>query len=358
MSVFKQVLSFISHPEPEHFEALALRVFRAQFESISPYRDFCVQTGRTPGNVASIDEVPVVSTLAFKYAELGCGLSERVFMTSGTTAGCELRGRHFITRLDVYRASALAHLKTMLFPDDRKLRMLALHPSAAQMPESSLSQMISWCLEEFGNTATLCCATREGLDVGAAVAFLRQAARDAEPVCILGTTAACGAILERLAVAPLMLAPGSRLMDTGGAKGQANPLSAERIVTLASEILGIGPALVINEYGMTEMCSQLYDATPFNSGRNDPPGERRKIAPPWLRVRALDPASLVPVARGQAGLLAYFDLANVGSVSALLTEDLGTVDGDSVRLLGRAENSDPRGCALAIAQFAAQEAGC
>jgi hypothetical protein len=187
--------------------------------------------------------------------------------------------------------------------------------------------------------------------------LLHSAHRRGEPVCLIGTTAAFGALFSELATqgARLSLARGSRLMDTGGAKGQSIPLRPGQVVELAQGLLGLDPALVINEYGMTEMCSQMYDATAFNSRRADTPGERRKLGPAWLGVAAVNPASLKPVPDGRPGLLRFFDLANVGSVSAILTGDLGVIEDGAVRVLGRAEDGEARGCALGIEQFAAKE---
>jgi hypothetical protein len=232
--------------------------------------------------------------------------------------------------------------------------MLALHPTVDRMPESSLAQMISWCIEEFGSAEILCAATRTAIDVAAATNFLRVRSDAGTPVCILATTAACAKLFAAIAESPIMLPSGSRLMDTGGAKGQIVPLSAAEVVGQAARCLGLDSALVINEYGMTEMCSQLYDATGFNSDRTDAGAARVKYAPPWLEPFALDPGSLRPVAHGDPGLLAFFDLANVGSVSMILTEDLGVVRDGGVQILGRAGMADARGCALAIAEFAAQ----
>src|SRR5208282_1651918 len=212
---------------------------------------------------------------------------------------------------EVYRASALAHLKAMIFRDARKMRILAMHPTAERMPESSLSQMISWCIEEFGDARCECVADRKSIDATAACDFLKAAQRDGAPVCILGTTASLGVLFEHLerGDARIALAPGSRIMDTGGAKGQVIPLDAETVCARAAEMLGIAPQLVINEYGMTELCSQLYDATSFNSDDDSAPSERVKIAPPWLRAAALDPVSLQAVAPGEIGMLRFFDLA-------------------------------------------------
>jgi hypothetical protein len=62
----------------------------------------------------------------------------------------------------------------------------------------------------------------------------------------------------------------------------------------------------------------------------------------------------MPVADGEIGLLTFFDLANVGSVSAVMTEDLGVVERGRVRVLGRGVAGEARGCALAIGQFSAE----
>lgn len=363
MSIFDKVLAFIRDPRPELFEPLALEVFRHQFKAVAPYRRYCLGLGVGPKHVGSLDAIPPVSTVAFKYAELRGAVTRApragaVFISSGTSRGLRLRGRHFVPRLEVYRASALAHLGRMLFPDGRRMRMLALHPTAKRMPESSLARMITWCVEEFGAGPPCCAADRGGVDVGGAIRFLCDCERVGEPVCLLGTTAAFGLLFEGLKRRgrAIRVPAGSRIMDTGGAKGQAKPLTPAAMAEAARRMLGIEPPLVINEYGMTEMCSQLYDATAFNSASGQPPGRRLKVAPPWLHVAAVDPQTRAPLAPGKFGMLGFVDLANVGSVSALLTEDVGAVVDGGVLIAGRADTAEPRGCALGLAEFAAVEA--
>jgi hypothetical protein len=232
------------------------------------------------------------------------------------------------------------------------------------MPESSLATMIGWCVEEFATRTHFAAASRDRVDVEAAVAFLVDVEARREPVCILGTTAAFGAMFSELRSrdVKVRLAPGSRMMDTGGAKGQAVAMEAGEVIEQAGEILAIAPAMVINEYGMTELCSQLYDATPFNCAdlanlnEQENAKDRYKIPPPWLRVTARDPVTLQPMPDGEVGLLTFFDLANVGSVSAVITEDLGSVEQGRVRVHGRAQWGEARGCALGIGQFVANEA--
>ncbi len=363
-STHQKVISFIHRPDRAKFDELALEVFAYQFDSVPPYREYCRSIGRTPTSVATADEIPMVNTAAFKYADLApSGAAARpgslAFLTSGTTIGRERRGRHVVEFPEIYRASALAQLHRMMFADGARMRMLALHATADRMPESSLSTMISWCIEEFGEAAVMCAADRHRVDLDAALGFLREAESDAAPVCILATTAAAATMFHRMVEggAGFVLAPGSRMMDTGGPKGQLDPLAPAEVVARASACLGIPPSHVINEYGMTELCSQLYDATPLNGAEVAPADQRVKIAPEWMRPVAIDPRTFERSPDGSAGMLGFFDLANVCSVSAVVTEDLGFVEGSRVRLLGRAQAGGPRGCALAVDQFSAAARG-
>ncbi|GEM_PF-43000 len=358
MTLFQRVLAYINAPNPQEFSSLALEVFRYQAAHVPVYRKYLASLNVDPALVGSLEEIPPMSTLAYKYARIENELhpesaASRVFLTSGTTRGQEQRGRHHVPAPEIYRASAIGHLRAMVFPDGKRLSMLALHPIAERMPGSSLAQMISWCIEEFGDGTTVCAATPESIDTASAIEFLLAAERSNRPVCILGTTASCAALFAAIQDrgVRISLPKGSRLMDTGGPKGQSNPLPPDQVVAEAYQLLGLDPELVINEYGMTEMCSQLYDATSFNWPSAATPGMKVKIAPPWLRPAALDPITLIPARQGQPGILAFFDLANVGSISALMTEDLGIVDGYRVVVLGRASGADIRGCALAIRQF-------
>ncbi len=70
MPIYEQVLTFIHRPEPESFERLALDVFRYQFEAVGAYRRYCEGRGVGPGSVHSVDDIPAVSNVAFKYADL------------------------------------------------------------------------------------------------------------------------------------------------------------------------------------------------------------------------------------------------------------------------------------------------
>jgi hypothetical protein len=68
--------------------------------------------------------------------------------------------------------------------------------------------------------------------------------------------------------------------------------------------------------------------------------------PPWVRALAVHPETLQPLPEGEIGMLRIFDLANVDSVLAIQTEDLGRAWQDRIALTGRASGAELRGCSL------------
>jgi hypothetical protein len=100
---------------------------------------------------------------------------------------------------------------------------------------------------------------------------------------------------------------------------------------------------------MTELSSQLYEGTlaaALGHGPRLPHGVY--VPPPWVRVTAVDAATLEPVAPGEIGIARIVDLANVDSAIAIQTADrVRAVDG-RIELLGRQPGAVPRGCSIAI----------
>jgi hypothetical protein len=73
---------------------------------------------------------------------------------------------------------------------------------------------------------------------------------------------------------------------------------------------------------------------------------RHFVSPPWARVQIISLETGREVADGETGLIRVFDLANVFSVMAIQTEDLGVRRGDGFELIGRAILAEARGCSL------------
>jgi hypothetical protein len=339
----------VGAPAPD-FESWALRLFAYQFERNTPYRAFCARRGMTPATVACADDVPAVPTAAFRHVELACGPPEAIFVTSGTSRS-ELRGRHVVPHLALYRSSALATFERFVLPDGFRLPCLCLVPSPDARPDSSLVRMCAWVGESLAASVEWL-----GLDADRVVDALADRERRGDAVLLVGVTAAFARVFAacRARGRTFRLGPASRVVDTGGAKGLARPMSRAAFLRECWTLLGIPGYYCVNEYGMTELCSQRYDSALFDRFHGRSLAPRRLVGPPWLRTRVVDPDTLAPVPDGVVGLLRHHDLANAGSVCAVLTEDLGrTVEDDGIEVLGRAAGAPPRGCGLLLADVLA-----
>lgn len=343
----------------ELFNELALRVFAFQYDQNRTYGRYSAGRGATPDTVSRWEEVPAVPATAFKHVDLIAGdpsSAEAVFQTSGTSRGMRDRGRHLVRSLALYRASLLPPFRRHLLPDGARLPFLSLVLSPEAAPDSSLSYMVGAAAAELSTGARWLAEEPGGIDVAA---FVREVAGLRErnsPALLVGTAFSFVHLVDALGPDTTPQLPeGSRIMETGGFKGRSRHVERDDLYAALSELVGVPERRIVNEYGMTELLSQLYEPV-----LEDGEGSRgRHVPAPWLRVRALEPATLAPLPPGEVGLLAFFDLANLGSVSHVLTEDLGSVAPDGVRLAGRLEGAEPRGCSLALDELVsvAEEVG-
>jgi hypothetical protein len=332
------------------FEELALAVFAHQFACNAPYRAYCAARAATPATVANSLDVPAVPTDAFKAADLVCGDpadAAAVFRTSGTTAGRERRGTHYLLDTALYLAALRVGFRDHLVPDRGCIRILSLVPAASERPDSSLSFMVDEILRRYGAPGSGTYVEAGGLVLDGFLEAVAAAVAAKEPVLIAGTSFAFVHLLDALAATALKVAlpAGSRAMDTGGFKGLSREVGREELYTLLERRLGIPQDMVVNEYGMTEMSSQLYDGV---AGQAGDAASRTHAPPAWVRSVAVDPETLRPLSDGQVGILKHLDLANLDSVMALQTADLGRVREGRVELLGRAEGAAERGCSIAM----------
>jgi hypothetical protein len=339
-------------PDEARFDAIARELFAFQVACCAPYARFCAGRGRTPERVTSWREIPPVPAGAFKELALRCFPAERlahVFRSSGTAA--ERRGELLLDTLELYEASLLPSFERFVLPDlapGARLPVHVLAPSPEEATDSSLSHMFGVVMTLRG-AASSGFAVRGGrLDAEALARALGASADQGGPVLVCGTAFAFVHFLDELKRLGrrLPLPPGSRIMETGGFKGRSRSLSREALHGALADALGVPQERIVNQYGMTELGSQFYDSVLAR------PGEpRRKLGPPWARVRIVDPESGAEVTRGETGLVGVVDLANTGSVLAVQTADIGRSVADGFEVLGRAEGAEARGCSLAAEEM-------
>jgi len=360
----------------ESFDDLAQQLFAHQVQGSAAYDRYCQGRGVLPGEQNSWLDIPAVPTDVFRSIDLCSFPTEQssvVFKTSGTTSGS--RGRHFLRRTDTYIASLAPWMCTFMLPSGDQPRVVVLAPSAAQDPHSSLSFMLQWAVDVRGGAGSAFFWDSSGPMLAEAVESMRAASLVGQRVLLLGTARALQALLESFVSGalggPLCLHRGSRAMETGGFKGASRTLSRELFYEGLAKVLGLPLEAIISEYGMTELASQGYQPSLFMAVAEEADERLSRLAaelpegldadglarcfvfPPWCRVRSVDPQSLDVLPEGERGLLRFWDLANVDSISVIQTADVGVVREGAVVLTGRSPGARPRGCSLAVDELLA-----
>lgn len=354
------------------FSELALELFELQFGHVAPYRRISEARDLTPSRVRSWRELPAVPTTAFKtieFTSLPPALRTTIFQSSGSTQQRPSRHIHNAASLALYECALRAWFAVHLLPETStagaaarpsspRLRFLALTPEPRAVPHSSLVHMFATVMREWGSPASSFLGRVDAhrtwrLETERALESLAAAAGAAEPVCVLGTAFGLVQLLEALdqVAGRIQLAPGSRVLETGGYKGRSRALPRAELYAWIGRALGVPPSHIVSEYGMCELSSQAYDLViskdlrhPEPDSATRPPSGRQFRFPPWARALVISPETGREVGVGEAGLLRVVDLANVWSVLAVQTEDLVRRQAQGFEYLSRAQASEWRGC--------------
>jgi len=382
--------------------------YRKICEARLPRRSEAKAGGLTPGVVEHWKQIPAVPTAAFKELELTClapGERTAVFHSSGTTDQKPSCHYHSAESLTVYEASLWLWFESHLLRSADSLSassrkrgqavrapLVILSPPPPQAPYSSLVHMFDTVRQRLGGASSLSRsaaipASRAFLGDIAADGFwtldfdvvlntLHEAIEQKRSLILLGTAFSFIHLLDFLAERNLRfdLPAGSRVMETGGYKNRSRLMPKTELHQFITERLGIPPFRIICEYGMSELSSQAYDgieagvrpspgAATLNmrasSDFQESPGANPLLRPgrahsgssifhfpPWARVQIISPETGHEVAEGETGLIRVYDLANVFSVMAIQTEDLGIRRNEHFELIGRAAWAEARGCSL------------
>lgn len=350
------------------FSELALELFGLQFKHNAACRKICLARKLTPETVKHWTQIPAVPAAAFKDLELSSippQARTAVFHSSGTTGQKPSRHFHCAESLAVYESSLITWFSPNVLPDIQapgaRRRVICLTPPSEMVPHSSLVHMFEAVRRQISGASVLASRSEfvgkladDGawtLDFAAVVKALSAEGDAASPplLLLLGTAFSFVHLVDFLTDRNLrfVLPAGTRVMETGGYKNRSRSMLKAELHALITERLGVSRENIICEYGMSELGSQAYDSEIHGPSVTGHP--RVFHFPPWARVQIISPESGGEVAEGETGLIRIFDLANVFSVAAIQTEDLGVRRGDGFELIGRAALAEPRGCSLMTA---------
>jgi hypothetical protein len=318
-----------------NFGELALALFSCQFDRNVPYQVFCQAQGMIPGNVKTWQEIPAIPIQAFKTAVLSTSPGSphaAVFHSSATTS--QIPGRHYLATLDYYHASLESSFTKWVLPDGLSMPFVMLVPSPQEAPHSSLTDMLETVFRKLGRGGGYF-IKRGAIDEPAVDRTLAYAENKSSPVALLGTTIGFLSFFDccEKSGKTYRLPEGSRIMDTGGMKTEKRVVDRREFLRLCRRFLDVPENRCINEYSMCELSSQFYAVG------SDPVLQ----VPPWVRVEIVE------------GLIRIYDLANVDSVMAVQTEDVGEYCGGGFILKGRASGAERKGCSLALENYLSEQ---
>jgi hypothetical protein len=344
-----RILALMDAPgDDAAFDRLAVDIYAYQFERNAPYRGFCERLASDPSRASSWRDVPAVSAASFGDARLACFAPDRnalTFVSSGTTTGGARTSRHELDAAELYGAALAAQYRAFVLPDVPALPHVFLAPAFSDAPTSSLSYMLSAIDLRFGAAGGGFFVRAGVLDFGG----LRAALSMKQPLVVFGTAFSFVHFADecRAKRVRFSLAPGSRVVETGGFKGKSREITSEELYASFDELLGVPPEHCLSEYGMCELGSQWYDTNLADVSAGRKPRRHVKIGPHWTRTLVVDPVSNLPLASGETGLLQIFDMSNRGSVAAVLTGDLARERDGGIEIIGRHPGAPPKGCSIA-----------
>ncbi len=302
---------FASVSSAEEFDAMAHCVINFQTTHCPVYGRFAASHRYLP--VSAFRHAPITS---FPVED-----AERVFVSSGTGSE-QRRSKHWVRHLSVYERAVVTHFEYVAGPGPHTI--LAHLPRYAT--ESSLVCMAELLIKRVGDEYS-------GIFLRDLHLFECAVARG-QPFLLLG--AAFG-LLDLIDDRQWMLPHGSRVIETGGMKTHRRHLTRSELHARLGGGFGVAQEQVWSEYGMCELFSQAYAC-----------GGDVYFPPPWVRYSVRDPDTMQRLAEGDPGVLAVVDLANLYSVSCLLTEDVAVKRGEGFEVLGRLPQAAMRGCNLLL----------
>lgn len=307
-----------------NFEQLALSIFEYQYQHVPIYQNFVtILDKKAP---SSLEEIPFLPIEFFKSHEvINPKMNpETVFLSSGTGNG--QRSRHPVANLDLYQTSFTKTYEDQIGKPSEQV-ILALLPNYLEQGQSSLVYMVDRLIQQSNhplsgfykdNNLELIRAYQEALKIG-------------KQVVLFGVSYA---LLDLAELKPNLSQ--AVIIETGGMKGRREELSKEALHVVLKEAFNC--TIIHSEYGMTELLSQAY------SGKSG-----CFHFPNWMKISIRDvndPFSYRKL--NKTGGINVIDLANLYSCSFIATQDLGQLTEAGLKLMGRFDNTDIRGCNLLV----------
>lgn len=304
--------------------ASKLAVFQAANNPI--YQQWITLSKQSLSTLGTVAAIPFLPISFFKNQDVFIGEKPTtLFESSGTTQ--DVVSKHWVADTNIYEDSFLKCFD-LFYGNPKDYCIIGLLPSYLERKHSSLVYMVNKLIQVSEHPKSGFYLNEfETLDK-----VLKELESKQIKTWFIGVSFG---LIDFSEAFPQQLNYAT-VIETGGMKGRKEELTKFELHGLLKKNLGVNT--IHSEYGMTELLSQAYSL-----------GEGIFKCPPWMKVlvgEAEDPTALKTKGRG---VLHIIDLANIYSCAFIATEDMGEIYEDgSFQVLGRADNSDRRGCSLLV----------
>ncbi len=310
----------------EEFLHVAGQVAIFQAENNPVYKQWITLSKQSVSGLGTVNAIPFLPISFYKNQDIYIGEKpSTLFESSGTTQ--DVVSKHWVTDTNIYEESFLKCFE-LFYGSPKDYCIIGLLPSYLERKHSSLVYMVDKLIQVSGHS-------KSGFYLNEFEKLnnvLNELESNKVKTWFIGVSFA---LIDFSIAFPKQLRYAT-VIETGGMKGRKQELTKFELHSLLKKNLGVNT--IHSEYGMTELLSQAYSL-----------GEGIFKCPPWMKVlvgEAEDPTALKTKGRG---VLHIIDLANIYSCSFIATEDMGEIHEDgSFHVLGRADNSDRRGCSLLV----------
>ena len=326
----KDFTSSLKHINESNFEDIALKLFQFQYKNNHLYQTYVNHLGKDPDSINSIAKIPFLPIRFFKSHTVVCGAwSPEVVFTSSATSG-SIVSRHAVHSLDFYLVNALNIFEHFYGPIE-SYHFLALLPSYLERSDSSLIAMIDYFKKsDLSGHSGFYLNNHNEL-----ISKIKELKKSDKKIILWGVSFALLDLAEKMEID----LSSCIIIETGGMKGRRKEWVREELHNFLCT--RFNSKNIHSEYGMTELLSQAYSK-----------GKGYFQLPAWMKIKIRDihdPFQML--SQGKTGGVNVIDLANAYSCAFIETEDLGRITEDSsFEILGRADNSDVRGCNLLVSQ--------
>ena len=347
----------------EVFNDLALDLVSLQYQANPHFSTWLDKSSLSLNALWHWKKIPGIPTQVFKAFNWTCipeGQRTRVFYSSGTTGKDASRHWHDSKSIKLYESLLLPWHREHPPWEGGRCRVaecLFLTPNEKEAPHSSLVHMFATIGKSMPKGVKSTFIGRVNSDHEWIIPLddtIQALSELNHSVCIFGTAFLFVHLIDYLEQMgkSLTLPKGSVAFETGGYKGKSRSLTKEKLYQEIEAKLGILAKDILCEYGMSELSSQAYHVqTKPEQPSTDGAILRRLRFPPWARCRVISPETFLEVGYGETGMIQVIDLANVWYSVSVLTEDVAIRHREGFELLGRAEESEARGCSLMSDDF-------